>query len=503
MAVSNEELKAVEEDRLVEVESFDNERKEYKGKVALLQSKLEQMNSERKSKDIQSKELEVALLSCEKKREELQDEVVRLEEALDISKTDCESMQKEIDELKVAFDDASSRGKVEVMEELLATRTREVDELKEEIKNLTDTNLSLKAAIAAETPKQFGEEQFEIQALKELLQDARNDLSGEREKMNEVRSSLHEKIDIVKKELEHAEAELESTRSRLAAAEDRCRRSSPSRMPVECSPRRSTNSLALSFNHSSMSTYTQDDENPSSFSEFYRSHALSRRIVPHKSKFRARSCSPTNAQRLESDAEKRIVAANMLQNTCAQLEDQNRMSASMKNHLEREIKQLQKQLLRTNSGHCRVAEEERDQASDAILMSSEDRDVEEVLKGEPEAIAAEFRALAKKNSAQKTYNAELLTRILKLQGNIQVACRIRPISEDEHRRECREVVQALSETELGCFDERTETWKSYAFDKVWGPESRQRDIFQDVEPMALSVVDGYNACIFAYGQVSY
>lgn len=44
---------------------------------------------------------------------------------------------------------------------------------------------------------------------------------------------------------------------------------------------------------------------------------------------------------------------------------------------------------------------------------------------------------------------------------------------------------------------------SFTIDKVWGPDSRQRDVFQDVEPMALSVVDGYNACIFAYGQVRF
>lgn len=58
-------------------------------------------------------------------------------------------------------------------------------------------------------------------------------------------------------------------------------------------------------------------------------------------------------------------------------------------------------------------------------------------------------------------------------------------------------------SEVGCFDERTRAWKSYAFDKVWGPEMRQKDVFQDVEPMALSVIDGYNACIFAYGQSKY
>jgi len=62
------------------------------------------------------------------------------------------------------------------------------------------------------------------------------------------------------------------------------------------------------------------------------------------------------------------------------------------------------------------------------------------------------------------------------------------------------VVENLSESEVGCFDSRIKGWKSYAFDKVWGAGSSQGSVFQDVEPLALSVIDGYNACIFAYGQ---
>lgn len=58
----------------------------------------------------------------------------------------------------------------------------------------------------------------------------------------------------------------------------------------------------------------------------------------------------------------------------------------------------------------------------------------------------------------------------------------------------------MSETEVGCFDNRTQSWKSYGFDKVWGPDITQNSVFRDIEPLALSVVDGYNACIFAYGQ---
>ena len=91
-------------------------------------------------------------------------------------------------------------------------------------------------------------------------------------------------------------------------------------------------------------------------------------------------------------------------------------------------------------------------------------------------------------------------KILKLQGNIQVCCRIRPMTNGEIKSGTKRIVEPLTESEVGVFDERTNSWKSFSFDKIWGPDSHQLGVFQDVEPLALSVVDGYNACIFAYGQ---
>ncbi|KAH0919994.1 hypothetical protein HID58_027654 [Brassica napus] len=42
--------------------------------------------------------------------------------------------------------------------------------------------------------------------------------------------------------------------------------------------------------------------------------------------------------------------------------------------------------------------------------------------------------------------------------------------------------------------------KSFKFDSVFGPNASQADVFEDTAPFATSVIDGYNVCIFAYGQ---
>ena len=37
--------------------------------------------------------------------------------------------------------------------------------------------------------------------------------------------------------------------------------------------------------------------------------------------------------------------------------------------------------------------------------------------------------------------------------------------------------------------------------KVFGLEAKQETVYAEVSPLVISVMDGYNACIFAYGQV--
>lgn len=42
--------------------------------------------------------------------------------------------------------------------------------------------------------------------------------------------------------------------------------------------------------------------------------------------------------------------------------------------------------------------------------------------------------------------------------------------------------------------------KSFYFDKVFGFDSSQSSVFDEVKPLASSLLDGYNCCLFAYGQ---
>ncbi|KAK4804997.1 hypothetical protein SAY86_004814 [Trapa natans] len=96
---------------------------------------------------------------------------------------------------------------------------------------------------------------------------------------------------------------------------------------------------------------------------------------------------------------------------------------------------------------------------------------------------------------------ELYNKVLELKGNIRVFCRCRPLNSEESTAGASVAVdfECSSDGELtvksnGAFR------KTYKFDSVFGPQADQADVFEDTAPLATSVLDGYNVCIFAYGQ---
>lgn len=88
--------------------------------------------------------------------------------------------------------------------------------------------------------------------------------------------------------------------------------------------------------------------------------------------------------------------------------------------------------------------------------------------------------------------------------NVQVILRCRPLSEEETRLRTPEVIS--------CNEQRREVLamqniankqidRTFVFDKVFGPASQQKDLFNlSISPIVNEVLEGYNCTIFAYGQ---
>ena len=94
-----------------------------------------------------------------------------------------------------------------------------------------------------------------------------------------------------------------------------------------------------------------------------------------------------------------------------------------------------------------------------------------------------------------------------LRGKIRVYVRIRPLSLDEIKRECTEVL--IQEDKRTCVMNTSniidiDRMKSWEFDNIFYGQAMegnsQEDIFKDTRRLVTSTIDGFNVCIFAYGQ---
>ncbi|KAB1274221.1 Kinesin-like protein KIFC3 [Camelus dromedarius] len=91
--------------------------------------------------------------------------------------------------------------------------------------------------------------------------------------------------------------------------------------------------------------------------------------------------------------------------------------------------------------------------------------------------------------------------LVRLKGNIRVIARVRPVTKEDG--------EGPESTSAVTFDPDDDSIihllhkgkpVSFELDKVFSPRASQQDVFQEVQALITSCIDGFNVCIFAYGQ---
>ncbi|XAR49116.1 Minus-end-directed kinesin ATPase [Bertholletia excelsa] len=113
----------------------------------------------------------------------------------------------------------------------------------------------------------------------------------------------------------------------------------------------------------------------------------------------------------------------------------------------------------------------------------------------------ECEFLKKKYLDEYAERKRLYNEVIELKGNIRVFCRCRPLNQDEIANGCTSAVafDSSQENELQIISSDSSR-KQFKFDHVFRPEDNQEAVFIQTSPIVTSVLDGYNVCIFAYGQ---
>ena len=120
----------------------------------------------------------------------------------------------------------------------------------------------------------------------------------------------------------------------------------------------------------------------------------------------------------------------------------------------------------------------------------------------------EVATFAQRSLAQEELRRKMHETIQELKGNVRVFCRLRPNGAGgsmlnvpaSATDECELEVTAPADERSSGRSSAGEKVTRFHFDRVFGADASQTDVFREVSQLTQSALDGYNVCIFAYGQ---
>ncbi|XP_050390216.1 kinesin-like protein KIF25 isoform X2 [Patella vulgata] len=120
-----------------------------------------------------------------------------------------------------------------------------------------------------------------------------------------------------------------------------------------------------------------------------------------------------------------------------------------------------------------------------------------------------LKDITDRHNKEKKRRQGLHNLLMELRGNIRVHCRLRPLMEFDCGTEDLATLGkpgSKSEVVAHCYDDENICVKTskhnkvFEYERVFNPTEDQPVVFDEVQPMLTSLLDGYNVCIMAYGQ---
>ncbi|XP_077218466.1 P-loop containing nucleoside triphosphate hydrolases superfamily protein [Tasmannia lanceolata] len=157
------------------------------------------------------------------------------------------------------------------------------------------------------------------------------------------------------------------------------------------------------------------------------------------------------------------------------------------------INDLSTKVKMLKNDHTTVSEEVKGAIAESLLSTD--------LSTALQFLGSKYETLKKKYLEESSERKRLYNEVIELKGNIRVFCRCRPLSPEETANGSSSVLEfdphQETEFQIICSDSSK---KQFKFDHVFGPQDTQEAVFAQTSPIVVSVLDGYNVCIFAYGQ---
>ena len=188
--------------------------------------------------------------------------------------------------------------------------------------------------------------------------------------------------------------------------------------------------------------------------------------------------------------------------------------------LESECESLRSEI-RILQGHISVLVDKNDQTkqiSDQIQhnLSEKSHDAKRYLNN-LDKIEEDKRNLTTSLVSLRRNYMKIADRLIDVQGNIRIFCRVRPLLEAEFTQHYNDSKQSQSHslahsTSVAAVRELNSMIKYidydtvefdqhiYKYDRIFTPDENQEEVYDEVESIVRASISGNNCCIFAYGQ---
>jgi DNA repair exonuclease SbcCD ATPase subunit len=207
-------------------------------------------------------------------------------------------------------------------------------------------------------------------------------------------------------------------------------------------------------------------------------------------------------------AKEKIALATQEKKFKKEMKEMETSSRKDKAALEKELAGVKGDLEKV-TGTCNAAVEERDQlrirvaelgnANAEMEALREKADQLDGMHAEVKAMKKEVADLSAQYKKEANLRKKYKNELEDLKGAIRVYARVRPFAKYEIERECQSCVNFPDETSVTVHTGRGD--KEFEFDAAFRDTSTQEEVFEDTKRLVESMIDGFNVCLFAYGQV--
>ena len=161
---------------------------------------------------------------------------------------------------------------------------------------------------------------------------------------------------------------------------------------------------------------------------------------------------------------------------------------------------------KTDAAKKASAAEQRSAELEALCKEKQDHNTE--LQASLSAKTELVAQMKAKLDEYEMVRRRLHNEVQELKGNIRVFCRVRPPLTTAERAEAQIFAYSamdpgkieVSEQTLSVRGEQQVRKYEFNYDRVFGPETTQEQVFEELSQLVQSALDGYSCCVFAYGQ---